>query len=61
MQSFKKLMSLRETIFNEILKDLIGSEKLCIENIMDRKKSHINPINDEAIKYRRQTSNTFIT
>ena len=35
MQSFKKLMSLRKTTSNELIKDLIGydQEKLCLENI----------------------------
>ena len=69
MQSFKKLMSLRKTTSNELIKDLIGydPEKLCLENIRraeqrwTERKSHVNQNNDETIKYRRQTSNTFIT
>ena len=66
MQSFKKI---DETTSNELIKDLIGHdpEKLCLENIRRaeqrwaERKSHINQNNDEPIKYRRQTSNSFIT
>jgi len=73
LRSFKKLMSLRITTSNELIKDLIGYEpnKLCSEIIRraERRWNERKGItvatadhkSEEKVQYRRETSNLLVT